>query len=330
MLLSNKARIRRDLREVTAAGAGRRVILSAYVGRDALEYVQDPRGVQIYCSPNPVGTDPDGLESLLREGARIWFVERLHAKVYWSERAGCLIGSPNLSTNALGEAGLFETVYRADDVNIDSLMVQVAKHKYPVEVTPRVLEAFRRRCRRAHGQVLQPAVRRARETPTFEEWVGDRYRKPFTLLRWDHDTAPDLTGPEREAVREYNELHDTGLDDDYTDFLTVYGSVIKMPENEDVVCVRVDEDETVRATGAFWLRYELRTESHTGRAGRGRRTRIIQVRPRRESVPFIAGGKFMRDTLSAFFEGRPPGDSEGVVFATGSPNEKVLLRAAGA
>ena len=163
MLLTNKARIRAALRRVTAADAGRRVILSAYVGANATEYVAEPRNVQIYCAPNSVGTDPDGIETLLREGARIWFVERLHAKVYWSEHNGCLIGSPYLSTSAFGDLGLFETLYQANEVDVDSLMQRVAQHSAPIEVTPRVLDAFRRKHRRAHGQVLQPAVRRARE-----------------------------------------------------------------------------------------------------------------------------------------------------------------------
>lgn len=151
MLIDTKTATRRALRALTSAESGRRIIISAYVGSDPLEYIADPAGVDVYCSNNPVGTDPDGIEDLLREGATVWFVPRLHAKVYWSENAGALIGSANLSTGALGDAGLFETLYQTQDIDIDDLLKWMQQHALPIKVTPAILEQFRRTHRRVRG-----------------------------------------------------------------------------------------------------------------------------------------------------------------------------------
>jgi hypothetical protein len=289
--------------------------------------VADAKGLVIYCADNPVGTHPDGIQDLLHAGARVWFVNRLHAKVYWSSASGALIGSPNLSTNALGESGLFETLYDVEGIDINGLLRAMKLHARPVEVTPRVLEQFRRACARAEGRVPRIAVRRAEDVPTFEEWVKDNYRKPFSIVYWDYTGASKLTAPEREEVREYNEEHDTGLGERYQNYLTIAGDVVPMPANEDVLCVHLLSGERITTQGTFWLRCDLRTISRTGRGGAGKRTRLIQVRPRTTRVPFRPAGSALQAALTKFFRDHPPGKLEGTVIGTGTRNEKWLLQA---
>jgi hypothetical protein len=328
MLIDTKTATRRALREITSAASGRRIVISAYVGSNPLEYVADPAGVEVYCSNNPVGTDPDGIEDLLGEDAAVWFVPRLHARVYWSENAGALVGSANLSTNALGDEGLFETLYHTWDIDIDALLKRMRQHAIPVKVTPAILEQFRRTHRRVRGHVVRPSVRRAKDIPTFDQWLRNQYRKSFSVVFWTDYSAPDLTATEREAVRDYHERHDTGLED-YHDSVAISRPVIDLPGDEDVLCVKLLKGDRITTQGTAWMRCELRTVVNTGRGGKGRRTRLIQVRPRTGRVPFQPSGETLGRALTAFYNAHPIGAVDGTIFGTGSRNERWLIEAAG-
>jgi hypothetical protein len=69
----------------------RRVVLVAYVGADALKFLPNPKGIRVICSP-VLGTDPGAVQTLKARGAIVEASDRLHMKVYWSERNGCVIG----------------------------------------------------------------------------------------------------------------------------------------------------------------------------------------------------------------------------------------------
>lgn len=90
----------------------RRVALVAYVGGQAQEFLPDPNGLEIVCWLQPGSTDHLTLTRLKERGARIYKSERMHMKVYWSSRRGCVICSANASGKALGggiqkEAGVY-------------------------------------------------------------------------------------------------------------------------------------------------------------------------------------------------------------------------------
>lgn len=302
-------------------------MISAYVGSDPLEYVADPAGIEIYCSNNPVGTDPDGVEDLLSHGASVWFVPRLHAKVYWSENHGALIGSANLSTNAFGDLGLFEALFRTEDIDIDDVLKRMRKHAPFIEVTPAILEQFRRQHRKAHGQFTKPVVRKAKGTPTFEDWLGNEYRKPFSVITWYSNDATDLTSGERSSVEEFHETHETGLTG-HKDMVTLWGPVAKFPIDEDVLLVKQTSRGQISLSGTTWLRFELKIETRTGRGGKGRRTRLVQVRPRTSQIPFQPGGLVLKQTLTAFYAAHPIGENQATIFSLGSRKMRWLIEAA--
>lgn len=102
--------IRLAIRQLLDDSADERVIAVAFVGRDATDFIRDPAGARIYCWPQPGGTNPDGVDKLIKKRAKVHFVERLHSKIYWSKKNGTIIGSANLTKNALGEGGLQEAV----------------------------------------------------------------------------------------------------------------------------------------------------------------------------------------------------------------------------
>jgi len=105
----------------------RRVIVVAYVGQDACDFISSPKGVEIYCWPLAGATNPNGIAALQAKGAKIHFASGLHSKVYWVKGVGGLITSANLSSNALArgiqrEAGVF--IPSMDERTIDKFVSQ--------------------------------------------------------------------------------------------------------------------------------------------------------------------------------------------------------------
>jgi len=93
--------IAKRVQYVLEAPQGERYAIVAFIGARPLEWIRKPENLHVYCWPSAGGTHPDGVDSLVGKGANVAFVEHLHSKVYHSER-GTVIGSANLSSNALG------------------------------------------------------------------------------------------------------------------------------------------------------------------------------------------------------------------------------------
>ncbi len=120
-LVISAPELRKTIKHVMAPEAGRRVAVAAFIGRDALEFIPEPDGIEVYCWDQPSVTDPEGVADLM-QGGTVWFVTGLHMKIYWSQHHGVLIGSPNLSNNALGEsATLLESAIYYDDSSAVSI-----------------------------------------------------------------------------------------------------------------------------------------------------------------------------------------------------------------
>jgi hypothetical protein len=109
-ILLTAGAIAERVRYVLEAPEGERYAIVAFIGARPLTCVKKPRNLHIYCWPSAGGTHPDGVDSLVKEGANVAFVECLHSKVYHSER-GTVVGSANLSSNALGGTLTERAVY---------------------------------------------------------------------------------------------------------------------------------------------------------------------------------------------------------------------------
>jgi phosphatidylserine/phosphatidylglycerophosphate/cardiolipin synthase-like enzyme len=134
-VLYNSGAIRKCIHSLLAKSlpSDRRVVLVAYIGQDYAKYLPDLRGIEIICSPTAGATSVAAVTELQEAKALIKFSDKLHMKVYWSAKRGCLITSANLSTNALGIKGLKEAgvLLDATAVNIDQLL----KEAKPYAVT---------------------------------------------------------------------------------------------------------------------------------------------------------------------------------------------------
>lgn len=143
-VLYNSAQIREKIAYLFGQpeGAGRRVALVAYIGKNYADYLLCPARIEIVCSPTAGATSAVAVDRLRDAKASVWFSDQLHMKVYWSEKRGCVVTSANLSDNALGIKGLKEAGVwlEPDTVEIDSLM----KEAQPYKVTDARLERLRR------------------------------------------------------------------------------------------------------------------------------------------------------------------------------------------
>jgi hypothetical protein len=156
------------------------VVVTAFIGPDALAVIPEPKGVEVYCWDHSSGTDPEGVVDLM-EGARVWFVTGLHMKIYWSQRRGVLIGSPNLSRNALGEnAALLEYAVYYDDssaIKISKIEDLLRNRRRPAEDW---IDDLRRRSNR------DPVARRGtrRRSRTLREYFSLDYPAPWRVAFW--------------------------------------------------------------------------------------------------------------------------------------------------
>jgi hypothetical protein len=97
------------------------VAIVAYVGAGAEAFFPHPEGMEIICNLQPGATSAEALSSLRKRGADVYKSDRLHAKVYWSQRHGAIITSANASRAALGkssqkEVGVFFRKSSAIDI----------------------------------------------------------------------------------------------------------------------------------------------------------------------------------------------------------------------
>lgn len=127
-VLYNSRAIRAKIRTLLAnpEPSDRRVVLVAYLGKDYADFLPDPAGIEIICSPTAGATSASAVDGLIRAKATVWFSDKLHMKIYWSRSRGCIVTSANLSANALGVKGLKEAGVWIEPgtVDIDRLIAE--------------------------------------------------------------------------------------------------------------------------------------------------------------------------------------------------------------
>ncbi|MEO0080808.1 MAG: phospholipase D family protein [candidate division WOR-3 bacterium] len=80
----------------------RRLVISAFVGEGALNFLPRPRNTTLVCWPQPPGTNPAAVSSLVKAGVKVFFADNLHIKLYYGKGRGVVLSSANLSRNGLG------------------------------------------------------------------------------------------------------------------------------------------------------------------------------------------------------------------------------------
>lgn len=169
-VLYNSAKIREKISYLfdKPEGAGRRVVLVAYIGKDYAQYLRSPKGIEIICSPTAGATSVAAIDGLQKAGAWVRFSDELHMKVYWSETRGSVITSANLSDNALGIKGLKEAGVwlEASTLDIDDLV----REAQPYEVKETRLDRLRRDEERYKRAMAKIGRREADDGFQFLDW----------------------------------------------------------------------------------------------------------------------------------------------------------------
>ncbi len=211
MILTETREISDKIRAVLEQGNGRRIAIVAFVGRDAVKFVGDPAGLEVYCWPNGAATNPDGIRDLQDSGATVYFVDRLHMKLFWSEYGGYVIGSPNLSSSALDDSvatNLLESaIYgiNSKDVSIDAILAQL-KHRGVELATTKLLEELEDEYynRTSHRSAQKHPKESAGRT-TFNKYLVSASPASWSYVTWgDYYKASKADRVAANAYREEN------------------------------------------------------------------------------------------------------------------------------
>jgi hypothetical protein len=164
--------------------SGRRVVTVAYIGVDYAKFLPNPRGIEIVCSPTPGATSAEAVQKLMEAGAKVSFSDRLHMKVYWAQKIGCLITSANLSQNALGMNGLKEMGILVDAAMVDIDRLLKEAKPYPAE---RKLEWLRKEGEKVKLAMAKAGRRVLYDPKGYSDWYTDspKVRKSWKLAWWD-------------------------------------------------------------------------------------------------------------------------------------------------
>lgn len=172
--------VKREVRRIFGNGRHRRVAVVAFVGKHAEAYLPKPKGLELICWPHAPGTNPQAIRQLIKKGVDVSFVERLHMKVYWSEVAGAVISSANLSTNAYGSGNLHEAgaTLPSTAVNIEALLREIS----PTRATEAALRKLERQWSAAKKK---SGGSRSASQRTFGEWLSMPKRAKWLLHAFD-------------------------------------------------------------------------------------------------------------------------------------------------
>jgi hypothetical protein len=196
-VLHTSAEIHEEIFRIFRRVRQRRVALVAYVGKGAVSQLPNPKGLELYCWPQAPGTHPAAIEKLQELEADVYFAPRLHMKVYWSERDGAVIGSANLSDNALGAGDLREVAVAVPSSSVDiDLLIELARGRL---VDDDALDELRQ----ATAKWNQKRPPQGSIKTTFAEWYDQPRHKRW---KWDYvnDSGGGISRRAKKAVRHLN------------------------------------------------------------------------------------------------------------------------------
>jgi hypothetical protein len=144
-------------------------------------------------------TNPNTLRQLIKEGARVEFVDSLHMKVYWAKARGAVITSANLSTNAMGAGGLKEAgvLLGPKALNMARMLMQLKRRRAEPE-----LRKLDRLHKEFHRRVGWKGPHRS--TRSYADWFDSPERERWKIFFYS-TTSFDLSeAATQEIQRDFN------------------------------------------------------------------------------------------------------------------------------
>lgn len=282
VILPDSASVRRKVKAVFST-KGRKVAVVAFVGQDAETYLgKYLRGTEIYCWPRAGGTNPHAIQDLRSKfGCKVYFANKLHMKIFWSRDRGCVIGSANLTNNALGENGLKEAGVFLDDsslVKVDQIIKSIGAHLVTDVAVRKLIEEHK-----SYYAKNRPRHARKRAR-SFLDWYNSTPRESWKL-GWFCEAAEFSKTANQIARKQY------GLKEP-EDFL--YAEKISFDETDWVLVYKLHEDGCpIYSSSIAWLYVErlVRTNEEPDWP-----YEAIQFRPTKHfaSPPFRIDPKFRK------------------------------------
>lgn len=281
--LRNSAEIREEL--VTLfSGPEEKWAIVAFVGYNALEYLpRNTNNLQVICWPKAGGTHPDGVRRLIDKGIPVYFCNRLHQKIYWRTGAGLIVGSANLSDNALGDGGLHEFAIYNDDIDFDIRTVLGGlQYKAVTEEALANLDvehAIESRRKSASG------ARHCARIPTFLESLDTKMRKRWKIVTWmeKRESNKEIQAEVEPLFGTRNWVNDNDIE---TDSYQVGDFVLQ---------IHTDENGIIQRANARWMLVDHVIRKRSMNA-------IVQVNKldERTPVPFDLDKDFKKNLKQAF------------------------------
>jgi hypothetical protein len=285
--LQNSEEIRTAINSIYSTNDEKWAIVG-FVGYGALD--QLPSGVKnlsVICWPKPGATSPDGVRRLQDAGIKVYFCDRLHSKIYWASGQGAVIGSANLSKNALTDSGQHEFGVIVKDVDFDiKKIIGNLKYKLADEASLNSLEVARVKL----GVSDSDSDDELAKAQTFLEETEHVVLKRFKIVSW-HEFLDDISYIEKEVKSRFNSSN-------------IENSNVFSHEDIDkdsfqvgdyVLQISIDEEGEIRIANCKWLRVELIIV-------RGNSTTLVQVHPSASGVqpPFVIDSMFKKNLKAAW------------------------------
>jgi len=284
--LRNSKEIRRRL-DVLFSGDGQKWAIVGFVGIDALDHLPAPISeLSVICWPKAGGTNPDGVRQLIDSGVTVYFCDRLHQKLYWKKDVGLIVGSANLSKNALGDSGLHEFAVFCDDRDFDIATVLASLKYRPVTEGELAILDVADTAYALH--LPRKSVRTASRGQTFLEAVATKFPKRWKLADWSEKRNMS----DRTSIAIRAEVNVKFGANKWVFDIDVKAESCEV--GDFVLCVRTNDDGFVDRANARWLRVDSFIRSQ------GCHALVQVVKEQTVAPPFLIDAAFKRHLKTAF------------------------------
>ena len=282
--LHNSKEIKNKLTKLFSV-EGEKWAIVGFVGYNALDHLPpNISDLSVVCWPKAGGTNPDGIRRLIANGINVFFCDRLHHKVYWTKNTGLVIGSANLSDNALGDSGLHEFAVYCDDNTFD--INKILKELNYKEVTYEALATLdieHTAHYRSHNLSSDNTLHA--ELIKFTQAYGISYPKKWKIVCWsEHRLNNDLIQAEVE-----NQFHTK----EWTNDNDVESQSFQ--PGDLVLQIKIDNNGDIERANGCWLIVDHVIEQSKGEGV------IVQIKPTDKSlIPFDVDSDFKKHFKKVF------------------------------
>lgn len=289
-ILSNYSQYRQALKEIDPYR-----IAVAYIGLDYSAYIKTKKIREFIVSPT-VGSNPHAISSVIKSIgiSNVYFIDNLHSKLYIGKK-GAIIGSANLSRNALDEQGLLELGVLIDSEKdmkkVNQLFNEYKKIAKKLYTNSSLKELRIAKLYNDHHKIILSFNKKLSNVPKryFEDYVWG-VDEPFKLS-WYEFLPEDVSSYNKKQF--YKEFPGANWKDIYSniwcDMEIPKGD--KIDEGEWLLTFFLDKNSKCKKTGLEWMFIDKKIKNAYKKGYYP--DSVLQLKNfRHSSPPFIIDRKF--------------------------------------